>query len=265
MTPSTGGRAAACAALCGLIATGCASGPKPETRPPPAPTAAVAAPDPTPHFTALPGLEWHERLRRVFELLDGGQPGQARTEAEQVLREQPDNALAKSAIQQIDGDARLQLGDQNYSYKIRPGETLMSLAERYLGNRYLFYALAKYNNIDAPGLARAGETILIPGTPPPPPPPPPPKRKPEPAPRSGSVSAPAHAAPEEPPKKPPAAAPTRDPGRANALRSQGLVQMNKGAINQAVTLLRQAAQLDPGNAAIGTELARAVRIQGATH
>ena len=49
------------------------------------------------------------------------------------------------------------------------------------------------------------------------------------------------------------------------MRSEALVQMNKGSIDKSVALLREAAQLDPDNTAIAADLARAVRIQAVTH
>ena len=60
-------------------------------------------------------------------------------------------------------------------------------------------------------------------------------------------------------------APAHDPAKANSLRSQALVEMNRGAIDRAVSLLREASRLDPGSGPISADLARAVRIQGATH
>ena len=60
-------------------------------------------------------------------------------------------------------------------------------------------------------------------------------------------------------------APAHDPARANALRSQALVEMNKGAIDKAVSLLREASHLDPDSGPINADLARALRIQGVTH
>ena len=49
--------------------------------------------------------------------------------------------------------------------------------------------------------------------------------------------------------------------RAARLRSQALEQMNRGAIDDAVGNLKQAAELDPHNALIRRDLDRALRIQ----
>ncbi|MES2721939.1 MAG: hypothetical protein V4656_02180 [Pseudomonadota bacterium] len=92
--------------------------------------------------------------------------------------------------------------------------------------------------------------------------------RPAPAPRPAaprpSPQAPA-AKPAAPRPAPPAAAPKppANAARAAQLRAQGLEQLNRGAIDRAVALLSQASQLDPGNALIQRDLARAVRIRGA--
>lgn len=57
--------------------------------------------------------------------------------------------------------------------------------------------------------------------------------------------------------------PGANAARAAQLRAQGLEQLNRGAIDRAVALLSQASQLNPGNALIQRDLARAVRIRGA--
>jgi Flp pilus assembly protein TadD len=45
------------------------------------------------------------------------------------------------------------------------------------------------------------------------------------------------------------------------LRTQGLAALNKGSASRAVQLLRRAAALDPDNAVIRQDLARAERIE----
>ena len=67
-----------------------------------------------------------------------------------------------------------------------------------------------------------------------------------------------------PPSSPPPAAaearPGRDPARARRLRLAGLEQLNRGAVDRAVALLQQAAQLDPDSALVRRDLERARRI-----
>lgn len=62
---------------------------------------------------------------------------------------------------------------------------------------------------------------------------------------------------------PTAPTPTTNPARAARLRASGLEQLNRGSIESALALLRQASQLDPGNALIQRDLERAVRISDA--
>ena len=231
-------RAAGCASVVGLILAGCAGKPKPV---PPTPQTAPLPPN----YIAIPGLDPEARSTKIFELLNQGQPGPARAEAEQLLRDQPDSPLARSAIEQIDNNPKALLGERSYSYEIKPGETLQSLAERFLGDRNKFYALARLNGIAVPSSAAAGQTIRIPGV----------RKAP---PRPQVTSEPTRAA--EPPVQH-----ATDPRRATALRSQALLEMNKGKIDHAVALLRQANALDPTDAAISADLARALRIQATTH
>jgi hypothetical protein len=56
-----------------------------------------------------------------------------------------------------------------------------------------------------------------------------------------------------------------NPARAAKLRAAGLAAMNKGAIDRAVLLLRQALWADPGNALVTRDLDRARKIQATVH
>ncbi len=245
--------AATGAASAAVVLAGCAT--TPASAPVKTPAAAPKPPAPVaPRFVATPGLTPAERLRNLLDLLNSGARDQARAEAQELVRQEPDNARAKSLLNQIDADPAALLGSTNFSYKLKAGETLQTVAERYLGDRTLFYALARYNGLAAPNLAQPGMTILVPGVRRPAAPAAAPRR------RTPSGSETPRAAPAPGP-----AAPARNPAQARALRSQALLQMNRGAINRAVDLLRQAAQLNPDSAPIKADLARAVRIQRATH
>lgn len=192
-----------------------------------------------------------EGVRDAIAALNRGDATAARRLLLAVLRRQGDDGVARQLLAQIDTDPMVLLGRENYSYTLREGETLSSVAQRALGNPMMFYALARYNNIAVPTSVVPGQTILVPGRRPAPPPPP--RQEPRPAPPRPTPEAAA-----------PAPRPVQrgNPAQAARLRGQGLAALNAGAINRAVALLRQALSFDPGNAVIRGDLARALRIQG---
>jgi Flp pilus assembly protein TadD len=61
------------------------------------------------------------------------------------------------------------------------------------------------------------------------------------------------------PAKPPSLA-SSNPIVARQLHAAGLTALNQGAVDRAVNLLRRAAALDPGNAVMARDVARAERI-----
>jgi tetratricopeptide (TPR) repeat protein len=188
----------------------------------------------------------------AIAFLNQGQSDKARKVLVAALKKQPGDTIARRLLDQIDLDPRVLLGTENYSYTLKTDDTLSSLAQRFLGDPMLFYALSRYNGLTLPTQLSAGQTILIPGKRKPAPVEPrrvPVVRKPPPGP---TVAKPA------PPK--PVTAPT-NPGLAAKLRGQGLAALNGGAINRAVALFRQALSLDPANATIKGDLVRALRVQ----
>lgn len=196
--------------------------------------------------TAPVELTPRERVRQAVELLGVGEERQATTHLRAALSEQPNNVTARRLLEQVEGDPQRLLGSNAYSYTVRQGETMSVLAQRFLGDPLLFYALARYNGLTAPNQLRAGQSLMIPV-------------------RPGISVATASALPRA------AAAVSPEPGgaptlasnavRANQLRLQGLEQLNAGSIDRAVQLLSQARALDGGNAAIERDLNRALRIQ----
>ena len=190
--------------------------------------------------------------RDAIAHLNRGEAPAARRVLTAALRRDPTDSVARELLRQIDTDPRQLLGTENYSYTLREGETLSTVAQRALGDPMLFYALARYNNIAVPTSVVPGQTILVPGRRPAPPPP---RREP---PRS----APPRTAPHRRAAAPaPRAAPRGNPAQAARLRGQGLAALNAGSVDRAVALLRQALALDPDNAAIRNDLNRALRVQ----
>jgi hypothetical protein len=249
---------AAALTLAGLLSA-CASTPKPATvAGPPQPMTPVAPAGPN-VFTALPGLSPAQRGERAQALLLAGQLGPARAEIDALLADAPSDPIGRSLKRQIEEDPRRLLGETAAPHKLLPGETLPELAERYLGDRTLFWALARYNGIPVPNGIKPGDVLQIPRS----------------AAHHGGHAAheaaephPRHA-PEAKPSNPAAPllapAPAHDPARAAHLRGQGLEALSGGAVDRAVNLLRQAVALDPANPAIQRDLGRAERIQARVH
>ncbi len=197
-----------------------------------------------------------EEVRDAIALLNQGNAVEARARLLRVLRRQEDG-VARLLLSQIDGDPQQMLGAEHYPYTLREGETLSTVAQRALGNPMLFYILARYNSIAIPSSVRPGQVILVPGRRPAPPP-----QRPTPRPSAPPPSANPRPSPATPAARPAPAPRRANPGQAARLRAQGLAALNGGQVNRAVILLRQALALDPGNAAIRNDLARAQRIQG---
>ena len=192
-----------------------------------------------------------ERIREAIAALNRGDAQAARRTLTAALRRQPGDGIARNLLEQIDRDPREMLGAESYSYTLRAGETLSSVAQRALGNPMMFYALARYNNIAMPSSVGPGQTILVPGRRPAPPPPP--RAEPRPTPARPAPATPA------PVQRP--ASPAANLALAARLRGQGLAAMNAGAIDRAVALLRRALALDPANGLIRNDLNRALRVQ----
>jgi nucleoid-associated protein YgaU len=230
-------------AFCGALLAGCAEGNlNTDLATPHAPPTKVRG--------AEPGLSPGERLTLAVELLKHAHRDQARAELEAMAANGPRDMAGTRLLRDMDEDPKAVLGEQNFAYTVRPGETMETLAERFLGDRLRFYILARYNNIDAPAEVAAGRVLAIPGVF---------RKPPPPAPRIATPAAP------PPPAPPTAPVVAIDAGRAKSLRAAGLESLNRGQINRSVNLLRQAAALDPTSPLIKRDLARAQRIQAGVH
>jgi hypothetical protein len=244
----------------GLLLAACASTPPvvsppaqvlPPIRTAPPKAAVVIAPV----AVATPGLTAKQRVKLAIDLLAAGDPVHARPEIDAFLAEQPGNELGKNLLAQITQDPKALLGAESFSYTIQSGETLSILAERFLDDRFKFYALARYNGISIPAQAEVGRVIQIPGTA---------RKLVEARPRASTKSdedllqAQLEAKRNAPTPKPAVVA--RNTAKANELRGAALELMSRGGIDRAVALLRQALTFDPGNPVIQRDLDRALRI-----
>jgi tetratricopeptide (TPR) repeat protein len=183
MTPEPALRAGWRALLAPLAASiliaGCASAP-PATPPAaapsaPAPAPAAAAPEPAPAPPPAPELSpaaakaqaQKLALEAVDQLQNGDEPA-ARATLERAAQLDPGNELARKLGDQIRADAQRELGSVYFRYTVQKDDTLSKLAQQFLGDRFRFYILAKYNDIANPSRVAAGQVIRIPGRAPPP-------------------------------------------------------------------------------------------------
>ena len=211
-----------------------------------------AGSSPPPKEEAAGSYVWigRDKVGKAITLLQNGDAAAARTILMDVLERQPSDAVAQSLVKQIDQDPKTLLGTESFAYTTREGDSFSSLAQAYLGNPTLFYALARYNGVTTPASLTKGTALRIPGHP---------KHEAKAEPRAESAAH-AAAAPKAAPH-PKATVPAVDPRRAALLRAHGLEELNRGAIASAVALLSQASRLDPSNPVIKRDLDRAIRIK----
>jgi tetratricopeptide (TPR) repeat protein len=157
-----------------IAVAGCASeGTKPaEPKAPPAPAAVQPAPvevtpAAAPVVPEVPPAEARPMAAKLalqaVDQLQVGDEASARTTVEQALKLDPANDLAKKLLDQINADAQRELGAVYFRYTVQPADTLSKLAQQYMGDRFRFWILAKYNDIGNPSRLGAGQVIKIPG------------------------------------------------------------------------------------------------------
>ena len=157
-----------------IAVAGCASeGTKPaEPKAQPAPVAVQPAPvDATPAAAPVvpdvPPAEARPMAAKLalqaVDQLQVGDEASARATIEQALKLDPANDLAKKLLDQISADAQRELGAVYFRYTVQPADTLSKLAQQYMGDRFRFWILAKYNDIGNPSRLGAGQVIKIPG------------------------------------------------------------------------------------------------------
>ena len=209
----------------------------------------------------------------IMALLDEGESKAARKRIMAALKNDPMNSSLLVLRDSLDRDPTELLGPTSYAYTVRPGDTMIGLAERLLGNRLKAYQLARYNAVDKPAALAPGHVLRIPGIAPVVEQ----VRREEPRRAERKPAKPAIAAPKAKPSpaKPAGAAVVAakpraaDPGAgrakqaAGAARAAGLAALNQGQVARAIGLLRRASALDPANPLVGRDLARAERIASA--
>ncbi len=237
-----------------LWLAGCATPPAPAPAPAPTPAPApVAAPAPEPPKAAVapapelsPAAARAQAQKLVIEAVDhlqNGDEAAARQTLEQAQALEPNNDLARKLMDQINADPQKELGAVYFRYTVQRDDSLSKLAQQYLGDRFRFHILAKYNDIPNPSKLAAGQVIKIPGrapavapvaaTPPPPVPP---------VPRPGAIAE----GNDEAAKV--ASVDSASPRSAAAgLMQQGVAQQKAGNLEGAYESFKEAAVRDPGN------------------
>jgi tetratricopeptide (TPR) repeat protein len=156
-----------------MLVAGCASPPPAPSAPAGAPappveappqSAAPAAPDLTPAQAKAQAQKL--ALEAVDHLQNGDEPG-ARQALGTALGLDPANDLARKMSEQISADAQKELGPVFFRYTVQRDDSLSKLAQQYLGDRFRFYILARYNDMANPSRLAAGQVIKIPGKAPP--------------------------------------------------------------------------------------------------
>ena len=233
------------AAAAAAFVAGCATPPPPP--PPKAPEPVVVeAPQPVAPAPVEPTLppaqakaEAQKMAIQAVDLLQNGNEADARTVLEKATAMDPANDLARKLLDQIKADAQTELGATFFRYTVQRDDSLSKIAQTYMGDRFKFYILAKYNDIANPSKLAAGQVIKVPGrapaTPPPtarPAAPAAPAAEHAPAP----VATPAPAAEPEPPK-----------AAASSLMQQGAAQQKAGNLEAAYATYSEAARSEPGN------------------
>ena len=172
---TVGSRCFVAAAIVGaVLAAGCADQPKKDAAAPAAPPPSAPAPVPVarpaePELSPAQAKAQSQKLAlEAVDQLQNGDEIAARQTLAKALALDPANDIAKKMNDQIAADAQKELGPTFFRYTVARDDSLSKLAQQYLGDRFRFYILAKYNDITNPSRLAAGQVIKIPGRAPPP-------------------------------------------------------------------------------------------------
>ena len=151
---------------------------EPEEQPPAAPEKTGVSPaevKPVPKDTpvvaeeaapAVPKRTVKQHINEAIKALQVGDVDNAKRELEAVIRQQPSNVTALNLLVQINTPAsKYFAGKGSFRYKLKAGESLSTVAKKFLKEPLKFYILAKYNNIENPSKVKSGQMLRIPGEP----------------------------------------------------------------------------------------------------
>lgn len=117
-----------------------------------------------PAIVAEAGLSPRERLTKAISSLESGQSDIALVELEAYAKAVPNSSRAANLIRQINTTPEDYFPAEHFTIILESGQSLSTLAKRYLGSAWEFYALAKYNNIGNPSRVNIGTEIKVPLT-----------------------------------------------------------------------------------------------------
>lgn len=182
----------------------------------------------------------------AMQMLQTGADGTTQAELQEAVQLDPDNKLAQSLLRQTMVDPVATLGSRHFLYTVQPSDTLSKIAQRFLGDLYQFYILARYNNIQNPSQLEVGTVIKVPGNAPAP--------------------APVSPVPPSPPESPPPVSKSKADPKTLA-EARRLTQ--RGAYSQAIELLQRRLQEVPDDQPVEDVLvsahfgyAKQLRVQG---
>ncbi len=140
-----------------------------EAEPPALPAPAVTPPAaPTGPVGPAAQQQAQKVALAAAEMLESGNDEPARGELKRALGVDPQNKLALNLSRQMTADPVATLGRESFAYTVRPSDTMSRIAQRFLGDVYSFYILARYNDIKVPKQVSSGQVIRVPGKAPPP-------------------------------------------------------------------------------------------------
>ena len=227
--------------------------------------AASAAPAAPAVVPARSEAEVKQLLDNARNLLDQGQEDAAVADLRRVLAADGQHKVASSLMRQIEEDPVNLYGRESFAYKISTGDSLGTIAQRFMNDRDQFYGLARYNGIAVPRQIAVGQSIRVPGKAPRVVP-----REATPAP-AAATPAPTPTAP--PPVATPAAAPAveavSDGAKQEQARQAEVARLTKSARSSmarqdlcgAIASWNQVLKLDPNNQTAALERDRALELK----
>ena len=117
-----------------------------------------------PPIEIVPDLTPRQRWLRALELLETGVEAPAVAELKAALEAQPRYGNAKMLLEQIETPIYDYFPRESFPVTLESGQSLSTLAQEYLGNVMLFYALARYNKIEVPQRVKTGRVLAMPAT-----------------------------------------------------------------------------------------------------